>query len=264
MITQIKIKGLLLFATAIMILPASCKKDKTPVEIKSTVPAPDPFKETKTYLPEKLTSGKSTISFNYSATLAITEIDYGNGDRVAVRYDAKGYPVILSRYKNNVITSAVDYFLNKEGQLIKAEMITILNETSSITGYYTVKYNTDNQPVTISYYDNNDKLLREQKNIFSSSGNLTSEENGSKIISSYDYDTKNGLFKNAGYTWLFILEKENPLLLSSINNVKEQTDRLNAVNSKKFSYAYNQDGYPETITTTINSVTSTTKIAYKK
>lgn len=264
MITQIKTSRSFLCVLTAMILFSSCKKDKPTAEIPVIILPPSPVQENKTYLPERLSTGNSSILFSYSATFALTEINYGNGDKVTLQYDKNEYPYRLRRYINNEPTFLADYFLDKNGLIITAEMFTIRKNVEFAAGYYTLKYDTNKQPVTISYYDNNDKLLQEQKNIFNSSGSLISETNGSNLLASYDYDIKNGLFKNVKYAWLFALEKENPLLLSSINNIKDYTDRPKPGNSRSFIYAYNQDNYPKTINTTVSGVVSTTQVIYKK
>ena len=264
MITQIKPGSLLLLLLTVMILFTACKKDKATAEIPIVILPPAPVLENKTYLPERLNAGNSSIFFNYSAASALTEIDYGNGDKVTIQYDKNGYPYWLRRYINNELTYHADYFLNKDGLIIKAEMFTVRKKFEYSAGYYTLKYDQNKQPVTVSYYDDNDQLLQEQKNIFNASGNLLSETNGVHLLTSCNYDNKNGLFKNVKYAWLFALEKENPLLLSSINNLKDYINLPNPVHNKSFSYVYNPDNYPKTIHTTVNGVVSTTQVVYKK
>lgn len=267
---QIKSYSYLSVLLICLLLDTGCKKDKASPEIeKVIIPAEPPVVSPpieKMWIPIRLNTGKSSIVFSYSASQALTKIDYGNGDRTEMSYNKEGNPDELARYTNKQLVYLIGYSYDKEGNLSKASMATVTNKgVEQPKGYYSIKYNAGRQPLVITYYANDHKIIAENQQIFSGSGNLLSENNNlNTILASYAYDTKNGLFKQVKYAWLFALEKEHPLFLSVANNISTLNLSSKTTDKQTFSYTYNSDQYPETIKTVANELNTSTQVLYQE
>ncbi|WP_158795408.1 hypothetical protein [Pedobacter sp. L105] len=258
-------KNLPLYLFIAISITTACKKDKTPVQKTSVAIPPNIPVPEKAYIPTQLESGKSKMVFSYTSNLSLSKIDYTGGDSVVLNYTADGKPLNFLRYKNKKLIYSSEYSLDQTGIVISAAQFTLEDENSYAIGSYNLIYNTASQLTAISYYSTKDQLLNEQQKTYTTSGNLLSDDSTSPGLSlSYQYDDKNGLFKNVNYAWLFAVEKENRLLLSVINNIQQCNYTLMPDSNQTFSYAYNADKYPETIISTSNGISSTFKVTYKQ
>lgn len=243
----------------------ACKKEKPTVkEVSQAIPPPIEITE-KADLPIQLTSGKSKTVFSYTAALALSKIDYSHGDSVVLKYTSNGKPGDFFRYKSGKLIFNSQFSVDKNGLVVEADQYTILNGNYYFLGYYTLTYATNGQLTSISYYNPDNQLLNGQQKIYTVSGNLANDNSiVPDLMLSYQYDDKNGLFKNAAYTWLFVLEKENLLFLSVLNNIQQCNYPLMPDSNQNFSYVYNADKYPETINSTLKGISSSFTVTYKQ
>ncbi|MBB6498139.1 hypothetical protein [Pedobacter cryoconitis] len=241
----------------------SCKKGERAAEIDEKIIPPVVQPSAKILIPIQLGTGKSGMQISYTADLSIAKIEYGNGTSMLMTYNAAGQPLTLQRYKGAALISSTDYDFNEKGQVIQGSMAVVKGNNYTETGYYTLSYNSLNQPSEINYYDMNDRLTDKLKKSYNEAGNLIGEK-GNTEEAKLDYDTKNGLFKHAGYLWLLTLEKEDNLFLSARNNLQQCNFPLKPEKNQTFSYSYNSDNYPETISSTVNGINNTLKVIYKQ
>jgi len=240
----------------------SCKKDKATPENNLAGPGPSAQPEPGIYIPAKLTSGKSNIIFSYTKAAALTKIDYENGDSTILKFNTAGKPLEFRSYESSKIVSASYYSRDLNGLITKAQVYRFVGKDEFKTGSYTITYGSDGKITTVAYYDKENRLLEEQQYGYTAEGNLATQKSALSDAA-YSYDLKNGLFKNAGYAWLFALEKENSLFLSIVNNVERCTFPLENSGNQLMSYTYNNAGYPATITSTVLGITATAKVTYQ-
>lgn len=100
----------------------------------------------------------------------------------------------------------------------------------------------------IRNYNTHDKLLNERRRIYDDYGKLVTETGSSTAQTlSYVYDTKYGLFKHVGLSYLFSLETNDPLFLSAINNLQGVIGGILPADNATYEYTYNKQDYPEKI-----------------
>ncbi|WP_367868580.1 hypothetical protein [Pedobacter sp. WC2423] len=246
-----------------------CKKKDEPVQSPEIIP---PVVETgnRKLIPVQLGSGKSKIVINYTPLFSILKITHEDGGSIAITYDKMDKPVELERLKNNEPVSGTNYELDEKGRVIKGTTYKIKGNKYTQTGFYDLDYDTNNQVIKVSYFDANDRKIAEQEKKYNETGSLTFEKGITNNLN-YDYDLKNGLFKQSNYIWLLQLEKENNLFPSGINlflsernNIQQCNDLLNPGMNQSFNYVFNKDGYPETINSTVDGVKSVIKVVYKE
>jgi len=240
----------------------SCKKDKAVPKNNLAIPAPELPQEPGIYIPAKLVTGKSNMIFSYTATAALSKVNYENGDSTVLKFNADGKPVEFRRYEDGKLVADTYYSRNANGFVIKAQMYLVTGKDQVKSGSYSVAYDSGGQITGVSYYDKNNRLLEEQQYGYSLSGNLAAQKS-IVLNANYSYDLKNGLFKHVGYAWLFALEKESCLFLSAINNIQECSYPQETASNQLLSYIYNTAGYPTTITITALGVTTATKVTYQ-
>lgn len=242
----------------------SCKKDHGTAKDNPGISLPGTGN--KIYIPDRLVTGKSNMSFSYTGANALSRIDYGNGDSTVLKFNTAGKPTSFTRYKAHEVVSVSYYNLDKDGTITGADQFAALSAggDSLYTGAYSITYNTDGKITKVVYLNKMGKTVSEQQYSYGETGNLNGQKSTVPALTvDYLYDTSNALFRNVNYVWLFALEKESPLFLSAINNIKDCTYPSKAESNQASSYAYNEDGFPKTITTTASGLTSTSKVTYK-
>lgn len=246
-----------------------CKKKDGAVQNSEIIP---PIAEvgTRKLLPVQLGTGKSKVVISYTLQSAIQKVTHEDGRMLVVTYDQTGKPIELERFKNDEPVSGTSYELDEKGRVISGTTYKIKGNNYSQTGTYELDYNTENQVIKANYFDINNRKIAEQEKSYDATGNLSADKGGTLSLS-YEYDLKNGLFKQSSYTWLLQLEKENNffpagmhLFLSGTNNIQLCNNLLSADMQQSFSYIFNKDGYPETINATIDGVKSAVKVVYKE
>lgn len=246
-----------------------CKKKDEPVQTPETIP---PIVEvgTRKLIPVQLGSGKSKIIITYTPLFAILKLTHEDGGSIAMTYDKMGKPAELERLKNNETISGTSYELDEKGRIIKGNTYKVKGNKYTQTGFYELDYNTNNQVIKVSYFDANERKTAEQEKKYNETGSLNYEKSTTTSLN-YDYDLKNGLFKQSNYVWLLQLEKENNLFPSGMNlflsehhNIQLCNELLNPGMNQSFDYVFNKDGYPETINATIEGVKSSVKVVYKE
>jgi len=242
----------------------ACKKNADEKTKTPEVEKPVPVIEDKSLLPVQLGSGNSKIILSYLDNHSISKIEYADGKTTVIRYNTSGKPVALMKYKDDELYAETDYRYDQNGFLTKGTKTTVSGIDYHPSGYFTLTYS-NSQLSNISYFNVDDKLMDTQQKTYNSTGTLvTDKSNTASLMVNYDYDEKNGLFKKANYGWLLALEQENPLFLSSANNIKTVSYPMKAELNATYSYAYNASNYPETITISQNGKTTIYKVSYKE
>lgn len=246
-----------------------CKKKDEPIQTPEIIP---PVVEvgTRKLIPVQLGTGKSKLVISYTQQLAIQKIAHEDGRTIIITYDKMGNPVDLERFQHDDLLSVTNYELDEKGRVFRGATHKMTGNNYVPAGFYELVYNTKNQVIKVSYFDVKNRKIAEQEKSYNDTGSLTAEKGGMFNLS-YEYDLKNGLFKQSTYTWLLQLEKENNLfpsgmnlLLSGTNNIQLCSNPLNPGVYQSFSYVFNGDGYPETINATIDGVKSSVKVTYKE
>lgn len=244
----------------------SCKKHPAGTENNLTVPSPESGTDTgsKTYLPVKLSSGKSALTFSYNANHALYKIKYGNGDSTELKYSSSGKALWFRRYKNKVLVYTCTYNVDDRGVITGAEQFTVPKNNDYLKlGSYELHYNTEGKISVVSYYDVEGIFLYDQQYHYDSRSNLDAQNSSEPSLKAgYTYDTKNALFKNVSNAWLFALEKENPLFLSVVNNMTGSSYPAKTENNQISTYLYNTVGFPQTITSTVLGVKTVNTVTY--
>jgi len=239
------------------ILLISCKKNQNKDSDNFVIETPG--KENGIYIPAKISTGKSNMIFSYTADLALSKINYENGDSTTLKYTASGHPYRLYRYNAGIIISKSFYTLDKNGLIISAELF----KGPTKIGWYRITYTPTDQIATVTYSDSSGNLSDEQKYTYNKTGDLSNIKSAGSSLSDYQYDTKNALFKQVKYSWLFAIEKEDHLFLSSISNIQNCNYPNTSKQNETFSYLYNEGGYPKKITTKFGGQTSVATVTYQ-
>jgi hypothetical protein len=243
----------------------ACKKTESAIEKTPEVPDAGSDTQKNALIPIQMGSGKSKMVFSYTENNSLTKIEYGGGTSTVLEYNTAGKPTALMRYKGPELLSFTQYWLDKNGVVVKARKYIVADNEYNDTGNYILTYNTESRLTNISYYDLLNVLINTSQKYYSASGNLIKDRNSTDVLTTeYVYDDKNGLFKNANYSWLFAIEEENTLFLSCINNIKTCSYALKPGMDQNFSYTYNTDKYPATVTSVSNGITVSYKVTYKK
>jgi YD repeat-containing protein len=240
----------------------SCKKHEVTSKNNLVDPNPEEAQNPSAYRPAKLTSGKSVILFNYNKAAALYKVDYGDGDSTLLKFNSSGKPVELSRYENGKMNSTTYYSRDQSGNITKAQIYLVSGNDELKSGSYQIAYSADGKISSVNYYDKDNRMVEEQLYTYTTAGNLSAQKSA-LLNAQYAYDEKNGLFKNAGYAWLFAVEDEGALFLSGVNNIAQCSFPLASGNNQTLNYTYNSAGYPVSITSTRSGLTTTTKITYQ-
>lgn len=246
-----------------------CKKKDGAVQDSGIIP---PIVEVgiRKLIPVQLGTGKSKVVISYTQQSAIQKIIHEDGRTLVITYDQTGKPIELERFKNEEPVSGTSYDLDEKGRVISGTAYKIKGNSYVQNGTYELDYNTENQVIKVSYFDINNRKIAEQEKSYHATGSLSADKGGTLSLG-YNYDLKNGMFKQSSYTWLLQLEKENnlfpaemQLFLSGINNIQLCNNLLSPGMQQSFSYIFNKDGYPETINATVDGVKSSVKVVYKE
>jgi hypothetical protein len=246
----------------------ACKKNETINEPEPEGPIvvipPDSEVPERKLIPTQLKSGQTTITFSYNGDHKLLAINYDQKTSTEISYSAQGKLNGIIYYKNDEMTGVTQLSFNKDGLCVQADHILINDDAYVPTGYYKLGYNNAQQVVSISYFNEFNKPVNQQQRNYSATGNLDYDTwNLPDFNIKYSYDDKNGIFKNVNMALILALEKENPLFDCILNNKLQSTNSLYPDNNQLFSYTYNKDKYPETITSTLNGKVSTTKVTYE-
>jgi hypothetical protein len=265
---KVKSKILLLSLGLGLSMLLSCKKNETITDPETDVPVivvpPEAEAPERKLIPTQLKTGQSTISLSYKEDHKLLAITYDQKTSTEISYSAQGKLNGIIYYKNDEMVGVTQLSLNKEGLVTQADHILINADAYIPTGYYKLVYNSTQQVASISYYNEFNKPVNEQQRNYTASGNLDYDSwNLPDLHVNYSYDDKNGIFKNVNMALILALEKENPLFDCVLNNKLQAINSLYPESNQTFTYTYNKDRYPETITSTLNGKVSITKVTYE-
>ncbi|SEB08906.1 hypothetical protein [Pedobacter hartonius] len=249
--------------TGFSVIPA-CKKAEPQTKAIHDTESPGGTGQEKALIPLQIGTGKSKITFSYTADNSLSKVEYGDGTSTVLKYNTSGKPSALMSYQGLELRSFTQYTLDKDGWVVRANKYLVTDQGYDDAGNDVFTYYTASRLSQISHYNLQNKLLGTSQKFYSASGNVIRDQNSIDALSAgYLYDEKNGLFKNAGYAWLFAAEDGNKLFFSCINNVRACTYVLKPDLNQSFSYTYNTDGYPATVTSVSNGVTVSSKVTYR-
>lgn len=194
--------------------------------------------------------------------------------------DSDGVGKIVYTYKNNEPVSMESYSLSPEQINDKSVYGAKINNTikETFTNYIT----SDNTPfVTTRTYLFNEKgqLMKGMLADGTVFEELTWDQKGrvstlwykesSDLNLVYTYDDKKGLFSSVNSPFFFDAFLSTTIANFSVNNLKETTvthksGNDTVVEKTTYSYTYNKDGYPETITQSDQFEELLIKIEYRK
>jgi len=243
---------------------AACKRnDPAPERSADNKPAVPTLPEKK-LVPTQIGTGKSKMSFSYTTNHSLSKIEYGDGTSTVLEFTPGGIPYALVHYDGEEMIAYTEYRLDNANRVIKAANYATTGNVYKKVGSYTFSYSSDLLIAGILYYNGQEILTNTEERFYEKKGNLIREQNSNAAFTAdYLYDDKNGLFKNAGYAWLFVIEEPGKLFLSSLNNISSCTYPSKPANNQTFVYTYNQDQYPETISSVIAGVKLSQKVTYK-
>lgn len=219
----------IIFATLLFVGFAftSCDKDKEEQEDQTT---------NVIYLPSKIYGDSGPVTFKYDDKNRITEMKQGDSD----------YTITTTlNYTGDLVTSA------------KVQEVTTENTyTSDYTFTYQgnnvlISYDNDPEPVDAFTIDAKGRLIGYD------GGSITYDTAGNikKVTSPYDiysfeYDTKNGIFKNVKTPhWLYVYLLDDYFFYLVNNCVKIDFKDLESseTDTQTITYTYNPDNFPEKI-----------------
>jgi hypothetical protein len=216
-------------------------------------------------IPEQMGTGKTKMTYSYSADYSLCKIVYGDGTSTELEFTADGKPSYLTHYAGDDPTSLTQYKMDTKGQIISGTTYKITEDTYQMLRIFKILYKSDAQINTISYYDQHETLTKIEKWLYAENGNLIKTQNNDGLITAdFSYDDKNGLFKHVKYAWLFAIEEQNNLFQSGQNNISSCSYPSAVTRNQKISYTYNKDNYPENITSEVRAEKLSYKVTYKK
>jgi len=273
---SLKIKSFRLIGILLLIgsFLMACKKNKKKADepVNPTLPVvivvPPPVAEVKKYLPILLEDGKNTIEFSYiDKSSLISEIRYSDGRKDVFTYNSSKQILAHRRYNKDVLNSLMDYYLTTSGQVLRAAHSNVVANKFIPTGYALFEYNANDRPINLKYYDNLRKIVKEEVREYNSTNDLTAATTNTEGMASskisYNYDSKQGMFKHLLNLSLLQIEATDGLFISGNNNVLSVLKTSAGSVNQYFSYTYHIDEYPTTYTFTEGTVKKTYKISYK-
>ncbi|MGY4384773.1 hypothetical protein ACVWYN_001807 [Pedobacter sp. UYP24] len=250
----------------IVLISTACKKIKTPViEPKPATEEPEskPNEPTKKILvPVKFESAALTLEIKYTENIPlISELTFSSGIKYVFKYSNQ-IPVKLDRYLNGTKNYSADYLISN-GIITRVSQFEIFPSQSNPLEKYYLEYNSRNQISVIKNHAVSNVLIQTRTLSYGSDGNLTSlfVEKTDKTNFLYTYDTKSGIFSSVKFAQVLQLELPYQFLTSGPNNLirfsggKKSDDR-------DYTYTYNTDNYPASLTLKTQSGTQTFKISY--
>lgn len=261
---KVYLKILTTFLAMACCMPMACKKENPQAGKINELKPPVTIEPESKMIPVQMGTGSSKITFSYTADYSLSKVVYGDGTSSKLEYNAAGQPLLFIHYDGDEIISYVQFKLDNSGRVIKGSRYKTVANADIYVEMFTISYSIDSQVYEISYYTPKQVLTHTEKRVYAANGNLVREENSNGLLTADNlYDAKNGLFKNAGYGWLFALEEQNRLFLCGPNNISSCSYPAKPVNNQTFSYTYNSTQYPETVKATVNGVTLNYKVAYR-
>lgn len=245
-------------------LVSACKRhDPAPQKIAEPNP-PEAALPGKKLVPTQIGTGKSKLSFSYTKDYSLSKIEYGDGTSTVLEFTPDGNPFDLVHYDAEEMVSYTEYRLDNANRVLKGTAYSTTGNVYKKVGSFTLAYSSDLLISSIRYYNGQEILTNTEERFYEANGNLKRELNTiAAYTAEYLYDDKNGLFKNVKFAWLYMIEEQNRLFLSSQNNIISCTYPSNTLNNQNFSYTYNQDRYPETVSSVISGVKLSQKVTYK-
>jgi hypothetical protein len=261
------------FISGILILIShlnfSCKKSsnpKAPAIIKEQPEVTKP-EVTKSLLPATLEVDKIIVTLKYaSSNEFLTELESTDGTRELYLYTDKNLPKEYDRYIKGEKKYAVYYIRNDAGLVIQANQNKVESGGSLLTptGTYKIEYNAASQISKVTWYDNNNKQLRQLTRTYNLVGDQVSKIEETGQVVAFTYDVMNGWCKNIKLTQLLSIESMNNLLLSSAGNITKSTWSGTKTGEAAANFTYNTDKYPTSwIEKDTKGLNHNYKIAYK-
>jgi hypothetical protein len=215
-------------------------------------------------IPEQMGTGKSKMTYTYTADYSLCKIGYGDGTSTVLEFTADGKPSLLTHYEGSEPVYLTQYKLGSEGRILSGLSYEIADNIYVKQKSFRILYQSDTQISTINYYNERDLLIESENRLYAENGNLIKKQDSKGTeTENYTYDDKNGLFKNVKYVWLFAIEEQNKLFQSAMNNISSCSYPSSATKNQKITYTYNRDNYPENITSQVGTDKITYKVTYK-
>jgi len=250
--------------TGCSVIP-SCKKGEPQTKTTPDVGSPGGAGQEKALIPLQMGTGKSKVTFSYTADNSLSKVEYGDGTSTVLEYNTSGKPSALMKYQGSELLSFTQYSLDKDGLVTNSMKYLVRDNFYEFDGHDVFNFDTALRLNKISHYNRLNVLTNTIQSFYSATGNMIMDQNSMDMLSTeYLYDDKNGLFKNVRYAWLFAAEDGNNFFLCGINNVRSCSYALKPVLNQSFSYTYNADNYPATVTAVSNGVTISSKITYRQ
>ena len=271
-----KIKLIYLMSLTAFVSVASCSKSNPPVTPEKPVvtvpvqpppttnpPADNPPPSTAKLLPVKIEAPGQSILFKYvGETNSLLSVDDGAGKKLTVTYKDNQMNGLITHQGNKFFY--VDYWRDKQERIYKVDQCSQTSSEDIHLGYYTIKYNDQQQMTEINYFSPNNKPLHTKTFMYDlpndRMGSIT-ETNGTETTK-YTFDLQNGLFKNVANAQLIAMETGENFFLSAQHNLLSITS-TNPKNNMTCNYEYNADAYPTLITWEALNVKMTFKVSYK-
>ena len=254
----------------------SCTKKNSPSPTPETKPSPGkedpvlpPPTAEKSHIPETLTSESLTITLKYTATSGnLSEIESSDGTKELYFYNDKGQLKEYDRYEKSERKYVVYYIRDQDGQVIKGNQNEVESEGTVLTpnGYYRIEYTVDKKISKISWFDNGNRLLREEKRTYNEDGSVqvsTTAQNAGTLT--YTFDGENAWCSRVNYTQVLSIESLPGLFLSSTENISKATSTTLSIPSTSYTYTYDTDNFPTSwVETDVKTGTKRSlKVTYK-
>jgi len=216
----------------------------------------------KTYLPTTIHPAGGTadedVKVTYVAnTNMIATYNEGSDNSVVFKftYTADKKPLTFD-YADDSGEAKGTYVVNSAGRITRVNITLGADQT----GYDYATYNYDGKGniTSVDYFDADDTSEGELDMDYDAAGNITGSTlvGGSGDLQSYQYDTKNGVFKNIAYIEMFLILGDPSFSTYKLNNPVAITNLKSAAFNQSLAYVYNADGYPTKLTTSYNDGTN--------
>jgi hypothetical protein len=215
-------------------------------------------------LPITIESPGQSIAFKYVGnTSSLLSVDHGAGKKVIITYKDNQMNGLFTYEADKVYY--VDYYRDDQKRIHKVTQWSQTKDEDIPMGYYTIKYNEQQQITEINYYSARNVLLRTKTFAYDLSNDQMGViiESDDKETTKYTFDLKNGIFKNVANAQLIALETGDKFLLSSNHNLIGISSS-SPKNDLTCSYEYNTDAYPTLINWQAVNVKMTFKVSYKQ
>ncbi|UUV22667.1 hypothetical protein [Paenimyroides aestuarii] len=203
----------------------SCEKDQ---EEEATT--------TAVYLPEKIYGESGPVTFNYDSQNRITQVKEG-GTHYSI--------TTTINYTGDAVTSA------------KVEEVTTENTyTTNYSFTYQgnnvmISYGDDTEPTDAFTIDDKGRLITYEGGSISYdvAGNIKKVNNPFDEYA-FEYDTKNGVFKNVKtphWLYMYLFEEHSLYLVNNCVKIDYKDLESSETSIQTIAYAYNSDNFPEKI-----------------